>query len=76
MKYNRILTQQTLKELSKSISKTADLFDPDKPCGIECKKIAVEKYADKFGVYHMDINIKVSLVDESLEIGEILERFK
>jgi hypothetical protein len=77
MKINRTLTQQTLKELSKSISKMADLLDPDNPYGIECKKIKVEKSTDKHGLYHVDISMKLIIIDGELEeAGDILERFK
>jgi hypothetical protein len=77
MKLNRTITHQTLKELSKSIAKMADMLDPAKAHGIECKKITVEKQNDEFDVYQVDINIRLSLIDGELkEMADILERFK
>jgi hypothetical protein len=76
MKLNRILTHQTIKELSKSIGKIADMLQPDAAHGIECKKIMVSKETDKHDIYHVEINIRLSLLDESNEIGEVMERFK
>jgi hypothetical protein len=77
MKINRTLTQQTLKELAKSISKMADLLEPDSPYGIECKKIKVEKSTDKHDLYHVDISMKLIIIDGELEeAGDIMERFK
>jgi len=78
MKLNRTLTHQTLKELSKSLSKMADMLDPEKAHGIECKKIKVEKGIDEYDVYQVDINIRLTLIDELdlEEVTEILEKFK
>jgi hypothetical protein len=70
MKINRTLTQQTLKELSKSIAEIAKLLGED-AAGIECKRIKVEKSTDEHDVYHVDINIRLSLVDGAGEIEDI-----
>lgn len=76
MKINRTITQQTLKELSKSISKMADLLG-EEAAGIECKRIKVDRSIDDDGVLHVELNIKLSVIDGSLkEAADILERFK
>lgn len=76
MKINRTLNQQTLKELSKSIADIAKLLGAE-ASGIECKKITVERSTDDHDMYHVDINIRLSLIDGGLkEVDDFFEGLK
>lgn len=75
MKTNKILTQQSLKELSKSIAEIAKILG-EEAAGIECKSVKVGRSTDEHGVYHVDIAIRLSIIDGEInEAGEILEKF-
>lgn len=72
MQINKVLTQQSLKDISKYLNETAKILG-EEATGLECKKISVSKINNEQGAFEIDISIKLTLLtDDPVEIANII----